>query len=289
MACSRRAFSSSRFPSRKRRASLACSRYVSPVHGGDAGSRAPVELELHAGPAPLAVDIDIAVPELEEPVDQFSRAIGRGGREEGPEIEGTILPHLAGDEGLGKRIFPCQFHIRIALVILQQDIEGREVFLDEIVFQHQGFQLRLADDELQIPDAPHQAPRLGIQVLVLEVALDPVAQDLRLPDVQEISFLVPVEIHPGPDGQIPQLPPQGGAAVQIGAPGDHAPSLCGNASGSSLPHASRERQIHEQFLHPPVACSGHPWQDEGLSRGDKPSGPVPPSGWYVQCQAGIET
>ena len=195
------------------------------VHGGDAGRRAAVELELHAGPASLAIDVDVAVPELEEPVDQLCGAVGRGGREEGPEVEGAVLLDLPGHEHLGEGVLPGELHIGIGLVVPEQDVEGGEVLLDEVVLQDQGFQLRLADDELQVPDTAHQAAGLGIQVLVLEVALDPVAQDLGLAHVEQVAFLVPVEVDPRPGGQVPQLPLQGGTAVEVGTPEGHDPSL----------------------------------------------------------------
>ena len=68
----------------------------------DAGPRAAVDLELHAGPSTLAIDVDIAVPDLEEAIDQFGGPIGGAGGEEGTEVEGAILLHLPGHKDLGK-------------------------------------------------------------------------------------------------------------------------------------------------------------------------------------------
>ena len=191
------------------------------VHRRHTGGGAPVQLVLQAGPAAPAIDLDVAVADLEEPVDQFRRAVGGGGREERAEIEGAVLLHLAGDEHLREGVLPGQLHVRVALVVPQQDVVRRPVLLDEVVLQDQGLQLRGADHELQVPDPRHQPPGLGVQLLGVEVALHPVAQHLGLAHVEQRARLVPVQVHPGLGGQIGELAPQGGAPVEVGARRGH--------------------------------------------------------------------
>ena len=195
------------------------------VHRADAGGGAPVQLVLQAGPAPLAVDVDVAVADLEEAVDQLRRAIRGGSREERAVVERTVLLHLAGDEHLGEGVLPGELHVGVALVVPQQDVVWGAVLPDEVVLQHQRFQLRLADHELQVPDPRHQPPSLGVQLLGLEIALHPVAQDLGLAHVEQVAFLVPVQVDPGLGGQAGQLAPEDGAAVGVVAGRGHKSRL----------------------------------------------------------------
>ncbi len=174
-----------------------------------------MELVLEAGAASLAVDVDVAVADLEEAVDQLCRAVGRAGGKEGAVVEAAVLAHLAGDEDLGEGLLPGELHVGVALVVPQQDVEGRQMLVDEVVLQHQGLELRLADDELQVPDAGHQAAGLGIQVLVLEVGLHPVPQHLGLADVEQVPLLVAIEVAARTQGQVRQLALEGGGLVEV--------------------------------------------------------------------------
>ena len=101
------------------------------------------------------------------------------------------------------------------------------MLLDEVVLEDERFEFGLADDELDVPDARHQAPGLGVQPLLLEVGLHPVAQHLGLAHVEQVAALVPVEVATGAQGQIPQLPFQEGGLLEVGAHGGH-----GRLSGS---------------------------------------------------------
>ena len=52
----------------------------------------------------------------------------------------------------GKFLRRCHFYIRIGLIVLQHRIVLRTMFLDQIVFQHQCFELRVRDDIFKAAD-----------------------------------------------------------------------------------------------------------------------------------------
>jgi hypothetical protein len=74
-----------------------------------------------------------------------------------------------------------QLDIGKALVVAQDDVEARPVFLDQVVFQQQRLGLGLGDRDLDMPDELDQRFNLGRQARLLKIAADAIAQRGALP------------------------------------------------------------------------------------------------------------
>ena len=83
-----------------------------------------MQLILQTGSASLAINVNIAIPDLKEPVNQFRRAIGSARREKRAEIKGLVLKDFSSHVDLGEGL-SGELYVGIGLVIAQQDVEGR--------------------------------------------------------------------------------------------------------------------------------------------------------------------
>ena len=80
-----------------------------------------------------------------------------------------------------------QHDIRIGLVIAQQNIELRQMRFDEIVLQNQRFRFRMGNRRINIDHLLHQGARLRAHAVVTKITGKPVAQILRLADIQHLA------------------------------------------------------------------------------------------------------
>ncbi len=95
------------------------------------------------------------------------------------------------------------FQMRILLVVFEQNVETRFVFLDEIRFEDESFDFVVHDDKFQIADAFHQFARLRVVSAVrLEIRANAVFQILRLADVDDFAVGVFVYVNAGRGRQI---------------------------------------------------------------------------------------
>ena len=96
-----------------------------------------------------------------------------------------------------------QPHIRIALVVLEQDVVLGLVLLYHRVLEHEGFELTVGDDNIEIIDMADELACLGVQPFGrLEVVGHAVFQQLGLADINDLAGLVLVHIHAGLHGQL---------------------------------------------------------------------------------------
>ena len=90
--------------------------------------------------------------------------------------------------------------VRIGLVVAQPDVEARLVLLDEVLLGEQRLGLGLDEDELDVVDRVDHlvVPR---RHRVGEVAGDPLADRLRLADVDDLPARVAEQVDPRAVGQ----------------------------------------------------------------------------------------
>ena len=103
----------------------------------------------------------------------------------GAEIPGPVLRHLAGqgEPGIG---LVGQADIGIALVVLEQDVIPGLVPLDEGALQHQGLELAVGDDHVEVVDlADHGPGLLGMGGGVLKILGDPIFQRLGFAHIDD--------------------------------------------------------------------------------------------------------
>ena len=114
------------------------------VDGLDAGALAALDVVQQAGPGqrPLAVpDIDGAGPEREQAPDEVHRLVHAARRGVRPEVAAAVRGQLAGALDAREVVAQGDLDERVALVVLEPDVEARLVALDEVRLQQQ----RLAD------------------------------------------------------------------------------------------------------------------------------------------------
>ena len=134
-------------------------------------------------------------------VDEIDDAIREIGREVGAIVGAAVLAQAARDVDARPALAQRELHVRVSLVVAQQDVEARLALLDEIVFERQRFFVVGDDDVIDVDGFAHQ--RAGLRVLpaaFVEIAGDAAAQVLRLAHVDDFAFGVFVEIHAGLGG-----------------------------------------------------------------------------------------
>ncbi len=152
---------------------------------------------------PLALlDVDRAGPEREQPPDQVHRLVDAHRRCVRTEVATAVGRQLAGPLDAREVVAQGDLDVRVALVVLEPDVEARLVALDEVRFEEQ----RLADavdlGHLHVGDPVDDlADPMDVagpaDDLLLPVAPDPIAQALGLADVQDVAPGVLHQVHAG--------------------------------------------------------------------------------------------
>ena len=122
-----------------------------------------------------------------------------------PEILRAVLLHPAAQLQPGKRLAQVNLQVGIVFVILEQDVVIRFVLLDQVAFQDQGFQVRFAQEDVEIVDMGDHGRYLRRMGRVPEIAPDPVFQVHRLADVDDRPGSVLHQITAGGIRQHPDL------------------------------------------------------------------------------------
>ncbi len=173
----------------------------------DARALAPLDVieETGALQRPLAVvDVDRAGPEREEPADQVHRLVDARCRGIRPEVAAPVVRQLAGPLDPREVVGQGHLDVRVALVVLEPDVEARLETLDEVRLEEErlGHAVDLGDLDVGDPvdDAPDEV-QLARRRGLLPVRADPVAQALGLADVQHVAPGVLHQVHAGAIGQ----------------------------------------------------------------------------------------
>ncbi len=135
-------------------------------------------------------DVDRARPEREQATDQVHRLVDTRCRSVRTEVPAAVVDELAG--ALDPREVVAQGHldVRIALVVLEPDVEPGPIALDQVRLEEQGLGDRVRLGHFDIDDLVDDAPDpmdLAARRLFLPVAPDAAAQALGLADVDDIA------------------------------------------------------------------------------------------------------
>ena len=112
--------------------------------GLDARALAALDVVQQARPLERALavlDLDRAGPEREEPPDEVHRLVDARRRRVRPEVAAAVVDELAGPLDAREVVGQRDLDVRVALVVLEADVEARLVALDEVGLEEQ----RLAD------------------------------------------------------------------------------------------------------------------------------------------------
>ena len=183
--------------------------------------------------AHAVLDVDRAGPEREEPADEVHRFVDARRRGVRPEVAAAVVDQLACPLDPRELVAEGHLDVRVALVVLEPDVEARPVALDEVGFEEEGLRDRVGLGHLDVDDPVDDAPDpvdLAARRLLLPVRADAVAQALRLADVDDVAPRVLHEVDAGLVGQLGQGGGEfGGHATMYGenVPGTDARSALG--------------------------------------------------------------
>jgi len=134
-------------------------------------------------------------------VNQIDDAIREIRREVRAVVRAAVLAQTARDVNPRPALAESELHIRISLIVAQQDVEARLALLDEIVLKSQRLFVVADDDVIDIDRLAHQRAGFGIlPASFMEVAGHAAAQVFRLAHINDFAFGVLVEIHAGLGG-----------------------------------------------------------------------------------------
>jgi hypothetical protein len=156
----------------------------------------------------LAVaDVDRAGPEREQPPDEVHRLVYRRRRRVRPEVARPVVDELACALDPREVVRQRDLDVRVALVVLEPDVEPRPEPLDEVRFEQERLGHGIGEGVFDVGDAVdyladsmHVAERPRRRLL-LPVRADAAAQALRLADVQHVAALVLEQVDARPVGQ----------------------------------------------------------------------------------------
>ena len=125
------------------------------VDGLDAGALAALDVVQQARPleGPLALpDVDGAGPEREQAPDEVHRLVHAAGRGVRPEVAAAVVRELAGPLDPREVVAQRDLDERVALVVLEADVEARLVALDEVGLEEQRLADRVGERVLEVGD-----------------------------------------------------------------------------------------------------------------------------------------
>ena len=216
------------------------------------------------------LDVDRAGPEREQAADEVHRLVDRARAGVRPEVAAAVVRQLAGALDAREVVGEGDLDERVALVVLEADVEARLEALDEVGLEEE----RLGDvvdlGDLDIGDPVDARPddvlaaRDGDAALALPVAPDAVTQALRLADVEHLARGVLHEVDAGPVREIGQR----GREL-----GGHA-SIVGPQGGSCRRPSARAKREASPWGPASLARSGSGRSaDRGDDRAPCPDGP----------------
>ena len=102
------------------------------------------------------------------------------------EILRLVLFHPAHQLHAGVILREVDFQIRVMLIVLEQDVVLRLMQLDEVTFQNQRFEIRIAEHDIKIVDPRHHRAHLDrVRLGMGEILADAVFEVDRLANVDD--------------------------------------------------------------------------------------------------------
>ena len=154
----------------------------------DAGSAAPLDLVLEAWPTTILEEAVLALAQLEQFLELIQRfAHGSRVRIRAEQLRfGRARPAVESEPR--EPMLRVEPDVGIALVVAQHHVEAWPMLLDEVVLEHQRFDFRARDGDLDSGDAAdHRDGFRVVRAATLEVARHAALQISRLADVDHLA------------------------------------------------------------------------------------------------------
>ena len=167
-------------------------------HAARAGRDAPPEVVVQAGALlpDVAREHPAAGGQPQGLGDRVDRLPRRPAARIGAEIAVGVGRGLGDDRKGREGPRGRDLDIRVALVVLEQDVVLGLVFLDHRVFEHERLKLRLGHDNIKVPDLGDHADGLGaVPGIGRKILGVPVFQRLGLAHVDDLPRPVLHDIH----------------------------------------------------------------------------------------------
>ena len=142
--------------------------------------------------------IDLARRHHEMAVDQINDAVRQIGRKVRTVITAAIFPQPASDVHPRKAFAQRELHIRVSLVVAQQNVEARLLLLDQVVFKRQRLFVIGDHDVINVHGLAYQG--VGFSILpspFAEIRRHAAAQVVGFADIDNFAFGVLVEVNAG--------------------------------------------------------------------------------------------
>ena len=159
---------------------------------------------LDARPLERAVDRDRARAQRKQLARESEGLAHRGGRIEGAVVAGAVALDATGHHEARELFVRGELQKRVVLVVPENDVVARPVAPHQVGLEHQGLELVVGHDVLEVADLAHERVGLGItRARLLEVGPDAAPEGRGLADVQDLLLAVAVEVdsrpvrHPG--------------------------------------------------------------------------------------------
>src|SRR5262249_34711510 len=128
----------------------------------DARAEATVDVVLQAGTGMIAIEVDGARWDEEAFVYEVENAARKSCREIGSEIESAVFFYTTGEVDAGELVGDGEFYVGVGFVVAENDVELGFVFLDEIVFESEGFFGVGDDDGFEVGDFASERAGFGV-------------------------------------------------------------------------------------------------------------------------------
>ena len=169
---------------------------------------AVVHVVIQAGAllAEVARELLGAAGQLERQPQRIDHMLRHEAAAEGTKVAGLVAGNAADHLHGGIVLRQIDAQIRVALVILQEDVVLGHVPLDERAFEHERLKFRPGDDGVEMVDLRDHLPRLRrMGGRILKILADTVFELLRLADVDDRAGLVLHQVHARLVGQRERL------------------------------------------------------------------------------------
>ena len=200
--------------------------------------------EARPGQSALPVaNVDRARPEREQPPDEVHRLVDRGRRRIRPEVAAAVLDELPRPLDPREVVGHRDLDVRVALVVLEPDVEPRPEPLDQVRLEEERLADRVGQGVLDVDDLVDDGPNAVALERpqprpLLPVAPDAAAEALRLADVHDVASGVAHEVDAGSIGQLLE------GRLELGS---HASDRTGN-HGDQLRGSRDDRQHGRRIL-----------------------------------------
>jgi len=161
-----------------------------------AGPQAFLDLEVQTGAGAVPEIGVVAGAQRKEAAQNPESLFHRGAGSVRAEITRPVSLHPAHQRQLREFILDAEPEAEVSFVVFQIDVVAGLMLLDQGVFQDEGFFFRVGEKGFHLADFGHEELEQEAGVTGFsEVGPHPVAQVLGLPDVQDLSGLVPHEVN----------------------------------------------------------------------------------------------